>query len=230
MMDTVLNIGLNDTTVEALANATDPRFAYDSYRRLLDMYGDVTLGMPHESFEEKMDSLKEKYGVKNDIDFTAAHLEELVGLYKSVYKERGEIFPEDPIDQLRACIRAVFGSWNSERAKKYREIKNITGLIGTACNIQTMVFGNLGQTSGTGVAFSRCPSNGEARLMGEYLINAQGEDVVAGIRTPEPISKMKDVLPEAYDQFLKNVNLLERHFGDMQDVEFTVENGKLWVS
>ncbi|KAL3917276.1 MAG: hypothetical protein SGILL_004791 [Bacillariaceae sp.] len=221
--------GLNDTTVEALAKATDPRFAYDSYRRLLDMYGDVTLGMPHEAFEEKMDLLKEKHGVKNDVDFTADHLKELVVLYKGVYNERGEVFPDDPLDQLRACIRAVFGSWNSERAKKYREIKNITGLIGTACNIQMMVFGNLGQTSGTGVAFSRCPSNGKPELMGEYLINAQGEDVVAGIRTPQPISKMKEVLPEAFEQFLKNINLLERHFGDMQDVEFTVENGKLWM-
>ncbi|KAL3922426.1 MAG: hypothetical protein SGILL_002212 [Bacillariaceae sp.] len=224
-----MDTGLNDTTVEALAKVTDPRFAYDSYRRLLDMYGDVTLGMPHEAFEEKMDLLKEKYGVKNDVDFTADHLKELVTLYKSVYVDRGQVFPDDPLDQLRQCIRAVFGSWNSERAKKYREIKNITGLIGTACNIQTMVFGNLGQTSGTGVAFSRDPANGEARLMGEYLINAQGEDVVAGIRTPEPISKMKEVLPVAFEQFLKNINLLERHFGDMQDVEFTVENGKLWM-
>jgi pyruvate, orthophosphate dikinase len=215
--------------VEALAKETDARFAYDSYRRLLDMFGDVTLGMPHEAFEEKMNSLKKKYGVKNDVEFTADHLKELVLLYKSVYMERNQVFPEVPLEQLRACIKAVFGSWNSERAKKYREIKNITGLIGTACNIQTMVFGNLGQTSGTGVAFSRNPATGEAKMMGEYLINAQGEDVVAGIRTPEPIAKMKEVLPEAYEQFVKNVNLLEKHFGDMQDVEFTVENGKLWM-
>lgn len=229
MMDTVLNIGLNDATVEALAKVTDARFAYDSYRRLLDMFGDVTLGMPHEAFEEKMNSLKKKYGIKNDVDFTADHLKELVALYRSVYEERNKVFPDAPLEQLRACIKAVFGSWNSERARKYRQIKNITGLIGTACNIQTMVFGNLGQTSGTGVAFSRNPSTGEAKMMGEYLINAQGEDVVAGIRTPEPIAKMKEVLPEAYDQFVKNINLLESHFGDMQDVEFTVENGKLWM-
>lgn len=216
--------------MEALAKTTkNPRFAYDSFRRLLDMFGDVVLGMPHEAFEEKMNYLKKKTGAVNDVDFTADQLKELVELYKQVYKESGEVFPEDPYDQLRACIKAVFGSWNSERAIKYREIKQITGLIGTACNIQCMVFGNLGSNSGTGVAFSRNPGSGANVMMGEYLINAQGEDVVAGIRTPEPISKMKEVLPQAYDQFIKNVNLLEKHFGDMQDVEFTVENGKLWM-
>mmetsp|Transcript_58392 Transcript_58392/g.142806 ORF Transcript_58392/g.142806 Transcript_58392/m.142806 type:complete len:912 (-) Transcript_58392:200-2935(-) len=230
MMDTVLNIGLNDTTVEALAKATgSPRFAYDSYRRLVDMYGDVVLGMPHEAFEDKMDQLKKKYGVKNDVDFTDEQLKELVQLFKEVYKERGFEFPEDPKQQLKSAIKAVFGSWNSTRAVKYREIKNIKGLIGTACNIQVMVFGNAGNNSGTGVAFSRCPSTGKNEMLGEYLINAQGEDVVAGIRTPEPIATMKKVLPEAYDQFVKNMNLLEKHFGDMQDVEFTVENGKLWM-
>jgi pyruvate,orthophosphate dikinase len=222
--------GLNDKTVESLATAThSPRFAYDSYRRLLDMFGDVVLGMPHEAFEKQMNSLKHKYGISNEVDFNAEQLKELVDLYKLVYKERNETFPENPNDQLRACIKAVFGSWNSERAIKYRNIKNIKGLIGTACNVQTMVFGNLGSTSGTGVAFSRCPSNGKNEVMGEYLINAQGEDVVAGIRTPDPISKMQQVLPEAYEQFRKNVSLLEVHFGDMQDVEFTVENGKLWM-
>lgn len=226
----VLCQGLNDTTVEALAKATDsPRFAYDAYRRLLDMFGDVVLGIPHESFEAKMDGLKAKHGVKNDVDFNADQLKELVVLYKQVYTEYKETFPDEPIEQLRACIKAVFGSWNSERAIKYREIKNVTGLIGTACNIQTMVFGNLGETSGTGVAFSRDPGSGANVMMGEYLINAQGEDVVAGIRTPQPIAKMKEVLPEAYDQFIKNINLLEKHFGDMQDVEFTVERGKLWM-
>jgi pyruvate,orthophosphate dikinase len=213
-----------------LAKATDsPRFAYDAYRRLLDMLGDVVLGIPHESFEEKMDGLKAKHGVTNDVDFNADQLKELVVLYKQVYKEHKETFPAEPYEQLRACIKAVFGSWNSERAIKYRQIKSITGLIGTACNIQTMVFGNLGDTSGTGVAFSRDPGTGKNVMMGEYLINAQGEDVVAGIRTPQPIAKMKEVLPEAYDQFMKNVNLLEKHFGDMQDVEFTVERGKLWM-
>ena len=193
------------------------------------MFGDVVLGMDHQAFEAKMDQLKEKTGVKSDIQFTADHLKELVELYKEVYKEKNQSFPEDPYDQLRACIKAVFGSWNSERAIKYREIKSITGLIGTACNIQTMVFGNLGDTSGTGVAFSRDPGTGKNIMMGEYLINAQGEDVVAGIRTPEPISRMKQVLPEAYDQFIRNIQLLEKHFGDMQDVEFTVERGKLWM-
>eukprot|EP00980_Cylindrotheca_fusiformis_P003579 scaffold794_cov131-Cylindrotheca_fusiformis.AAC.3 len=230
MMDTVLNIGLNAKTVDALAKATDnPRFAYDAYRRLLDMFGDVVLGMAHEAFEEKMSYLKKETGAVHDIDFTADQLKELVQLYKDVYKESGEVFPEDPYDQLRACIKAVFRSWNSQRAIKYREIKQIKGLIGTACNIQCMVFGNLGSNSGTGVAFSRNPGNGAKVVMGEFLVNAQGEDVVAGIRTPEPISKMKEVLPKAYDQFIKNIILLEEHFGDMQDVEFTVENGKLWM-
>lgn len=213
-----------------MAKATgSPRFAYDAYRRLLDMFGDVVLGIPHEDFEHKMDQLKVETGIKNDVDFTAEQLQRLVVLYKEVYVSHDVIFPESPYEQLRACIKAVFGSWNSDRAIKYREIKNITGLIGTACNIQMMVFGNLGNTSGTGVAFSRNPGSGENVLMGEYLINAQGEDVVAGIRTPEPIAKMKEVLPDAYEQFLKNIQLLERHFGDMQDVEFTVERGKLWM-
>jgi pyruvate,orthophosphate dikinase len=216
--------------VKGLAKATNnPRFAYDAYRRLLDMLGDVVLGIPHEDFEKKMDILKAKTGAVEDVDFTADQLKELIVLYKQVYKENNQVFPMEPYDQLRVCIKAVFGSWNSERAIKYRAIKQITGLIGTACNIQTMVFGNLGNTSGTGVAFSRDPGTGKKEMMGEYLINAQGEDVVAGIRTPEPISKMKEVLPGAYDQFIKNITLLEKHFGDMQDVEFTVENSKLWM-
>lgn len=193
------------------------------------MFGDVVLGMPHEAFEDQMNLLKRKYNVTNDVDFSSDQLKELVVLYKHVFIERNQSFPEDPHDQLRACIKAVLGSWNSERAIKYRAIKNIKNLIGTACNVQAMVFGNLCSNSGTGVAFSRCPSTGKNEIMGEYLINAQGEDVVAGIRTPEPISRMQEVLPEAYEQFIKNINLLERHFGDMQDVEFTVENGKLWM-
>ena len=193
------------------------------------MFGDVVLGIPHEDFEAKMDSLKSKFGVQNEVNFSADQLKELVSLYKQVYKENDELFPLEPYEQLRACIKAVFGSWNSERAIKYREIKNITGLIGTACNIQTMVFGNLGDTSGTGVAFSRDPGNGKNVLMGEYLINAQGEDVVAGIRTPQPIARMQEVLPEAYAQLIKNIHLLEKHFRDMQDIEFTVERGKLWM-
>ena len=222
--------GLNDETVVGLAQATgNKRFAYDAYRRLLDMFGDVVLGIPHEAFEAKLAALKAKVGVLHDVDLTAGHLEELCQVYQSVYTEHGKEFPQDPMDQLKACIQAVFRSWNSERAIKYREINGITSLLGTACNIQTMVFGNLGAESGTGVAFSRDPGTGANELKGEYLVNAQGEDVVAGIRTPEPISTMQQQFPEAYDQFLRNVETLERHFKDMQDVEFTVENGKLWM-
>jgi pyruvate, orthophosphate dikinase len=231
MMDTVLNVGLNRDTVVGLARATgNQRFAYDSYRRLLDMFGGVVLGIPHEAFEKQLRLLKERVGVQNDVDLSAEHLEELCDLYQSVYQQYGTEFPYDVYDQLRACIRAVFASWNSERAIKYREINGMTGrLLGTACNIQTMVYGNLGRTSGTGVAFSRDPGTGQRQLKGEYLINAQGEDVVAGIRTPEPIDTMADILPEAYQQFLRNVDTLERHFKDMQDIEFTVENGRLWM-
>lgn len=230
MMDTVLDIGLNSDTVKGLAAASNnKRFAYDAYRRLLDMFGDVVLGIPHEAFEKRLALLKKRTGKREDTEFTADDLERLCEDYKLVYEEYNEVFPEDPYDQLRACIKAVFGSWKSARAIKYREINGITGLLGTACNIQCMVYGNLGSTSGTGVAFSRDPGTGEAELKGEYLINAQGEDVVAGIRTPEPISRMAQDLPEAYLQFVRNISLLERHFKDMQDVEFTVEDGKLWM-
>ena len=193
------------------------------------MFGDVVLEIPHEAFEKRLEKLKKETGKQEDTEFTADDLEKLCSEYKEVYVEYNQIFPEDPFDQLKACIKAVFGSWNSKRAIKYREINGITGLFGTACNIQTMVFGNLGPTSGTGVAFSRDPGNGKNELKGEYLINAQGEDVVAGIRTPEPISRMAQDLPEAYKQFVHNIELLERHFKDMQDVEFTVEEGKLWM-
>mmetsp|Transcript_10443 Transcript_10443/g.15358 ORF Transcript_10443/g.15358 Transcript_10443/m.15358 type:complete len:955 (+) Transcript_10443:137-3001(+) len=230
MMDTVLNIGLNSETVEGLAKATgNPRFAYDAFRRLLDMYGDVVLGIEHEAFEEKMEQIKDEEGVFDDTELSVDALKRLAVEYKKVYTDHGMEFPEDPYDQLKSCVRAVFGSWMADRAIKYREINNIENLIGTACNIQTMVFGNMGESSGTGVAFSRDPGTGENKLYGEYLINAQGEDVVAGIRTPEPISRMKAVLPAAYEQFLDNVDKLENHFGDMQDVEFTVENEKLWM-
>jgi pyruvate,orthophosphate dikinase len=221
---------LNKETVEGLAKATgNKRFAYDSFRRLLDMFGDVVLGIPHESFEDKLKGLKAKVGVQDDIDLTAEHLKELCDLYEKVYDEHGKEFPHNPMDQLKACIKAVFGSWNSGRAIKYREVQGITSLLGTACNIQTMVFGNLGPTSGTGVAFSRDPGTGKAVLNGEYLVNAQGEDVVAGIRTPEPISTMEKGFPKAYEQFIRNVHTLEQHFKDMQDVEFTVENERLWM-
>jgi len=230
MMDTVLNIGLNDETVEGLAKATDnPRFAWDSYRRLLDMFGEVVLGIPHEDFEKRFDKVKENANAKSDVDLTVDELKLLCDEYKQVYKEQHQHFPADPYEQLHACVKAVFGSWMTPRAVKYREINNIRNLIGTATNIQTMVFGNLGDDSGTGVAFSRNPSTGENVMYGEYLINAQGEDVVAGIRTPEPIRKMKEVLPAAYEKFLENVDKLEHYFKDMQDVEFTVEKGKLWM-
>jgi pyruvate,orthophosphate dikinase len=222
--------GLNDETVKGLAKATgNKRFAYDAYRRLLDMFGDVVLGLPHEDFEAELKSLKAKAGVENDVDLTADQLEELCKSYRKVYDKNNVTFPTDAIDQLKACIKAVFGSWNSDRAIRYRQINEITSLIGTACNIQTMVFGNLGSNSGTGVAFSRNPGTGKSVLQGEYLINAQGEDVVAGIRTPEPISTMEKALPEAYKVFMQNVEALEKHFKDMQDVEFTVEDGKLWM-
>eukprot|EP00548_Thalassiothrix_antarctica_P006977 CAMPEP_0194147262 /NCGR_PEP_ID=MMETSP0152-20130528/22619_1 /TAXON_ID=1049557 /ORGANISM="Thalassiothrix antarctica, Strain L6-D1" /LENGTH=911 /DNA_ID=CAMNT_0038847983 /DNA_START=156 /DNA_END=2891 /DNA_ORIENTATION=- len=230
MMDTVLNIGLNSKTVEGLAKATEnPRFAYDSFRRLLDMYGDVVLGIEHDKFEEKLEAIKDEEGVFDDVELNIDALKRLTEEYKKVYTENGVEFPEDPYVQLQSCVRAVFGSWMANRAIKYREINGIKNLIGTACNIQTMVFGNMGESSGTGVAFSRDPGTGENKLFGEYLINAQGEDVVAGIRTPEPISRMKAVLPTAYEKFLENVEKLENHFGDMQDVEFTVENEKLWM-
>jgi pyruvate, orthophosphate dikinase len=231
MMDTVLNVGLNKDTVIGLAKATgNKRFAYDSYRRLLDMFGGVVLGIPHEAFEKQLFALKQRVGVTNDVDLTEDHLEELCELYQNVYTKYDMEFPYDVYEQLRACIQAVFASWNSDRAIKYREINGMTDrLLGTACNIQTMVYGNLGTTSGTGVAFSRDPGTGRRQLKGEYLINAQGEDVVAGIRTPEPIDTMAKMLPEAYQQFLRNVDTLERHFQDMQDIEFTVENGKLWM-
>ncbi|KAL7543827.1 hypothetical protein ACHAXR_013220 [Thalassiosira sp. AJA248-18] len=230
MMDTVLNIGLNDITVEGLAKATgNERFAWDSYRRLLDMFGEVVLGIAHEDFEQRFDKVKENANVKNDVDLSVAELKNLCDEYKAVYEEQGMNFPMDPYEQLYACVKAVFGSWMTPRAVKYREINNIRTLLGTATNIQSMVFGNMGLDSGTGVAFSRNPSTGENVMYGEYLINAQGEDVVAGIRTPQPIKQMKEVLPEAYSVFLKNVDLLEHYFKDMQDVEFTVEKGKLWM-
>lgn len=220
----LIHRGLNKDTVQGLAKATgNKRFAYDSFRRLLDMFGDVVLGIPHESFEEKLEALKTKNGVSNDVDLNADSLVELCESYYQVYKDHNLEFPQDPFDQVKACIKAVFGSWNSERAIKYREINDIANLFGTACNIQTMVFGNLGETSGTGVAFSRDPGTGERKLKGEYLINAQGEDVVAGIRTPEHIETMKNNLPEAYAQFIDNVNALEQYvcsyenFGSQRD-------------
>eukprot|EP00284_Hemiselmis_tepida_P018593 CAMPEP_0174930390 /NCGR_PEP_ID=MMETSP1355-20121228/31135_1 /TAXON_ID=464990 /ORGANISM="Hemiselmis tepida, Strain CCMP443" /LENGTH=947 /DNA_ID=CAMNT_0016176681 /DNA_START=131 /DNA_END=2971 /DNA_ORIENTATION=- len=229
MMDTVLNLGLNDEVVEGLAKITNERFAYDSYRRLLDMYGDVVMGVHHSHFEEALEELKEKKGVYNDNELSAADLKELVASYKEVYKREGKEFPTKPEQQLLGAIDAVFASWNSDRAVAYRNINHITGLLGTAVTVQSMVFGNLGATSGTGVLFSRNPSTGENKLYGEYLIDAQGEDVVAGIRTPDPISTLAEVMPDAYKELLENVEKLESHYQDMQDIEFTIQDKKLYM-
>ena len=228
MMDTVLNLGLNDETVKGLA-VSGERFAYDSYRRFLNMFGDVVLGIPHDAFEHQISALKKKVGAAQDSDLTEADLKELVGMYKEVYKVHGKVFPEDPVDQLRAAISAVFNSLMSERAIKYRDAEGVTGLLGTAVNVQAMCFGNMGATSGTGVCFTRNPNTGARELYGEYLENAQGEDVVAGIRTPMPIARLKEVNPEVYEELLRNVDILEANYHDMQDIEFTVQEGKLYM-
>ncbi len=231
MMDTVLNLGLNDETVLGLAKHTDnERFAYDSYRRFIDMFGDVVMGIPHAKFEEVIEALKKKKGAKEDTELTADDLKELVNSYKAVYRNAtGYMFPSDPYEQLHLAINAVFNSWDSDRAKKYRQINHITGLLGTAVNIQAMVYGNMGDDCATGVCFSRNPSNGENELYGEFLINAQGEDVVAGIRTPKPISELKKEMPEAFDLLYKHVQKLEKHYGNMQDIEFTIQKGTLFI-
>lgn len=230
MMDTVLNLGLNDEVVAGLAAKSGERFAYDSYRRFLDMFGDVVMGIPHSSFEEKLEKLKDAKGVNRDTGLTAAHLKELVEMYKNVYLEaKGERFPSDPKKQLELAVKAVFDSWDSPRAIKYRSINQITGLKGTAVNIQCMVFGNMGNTSGTGVLFTRNPSTGEKKLYGEFLLNAQGEDVVAGIRTPEDLDTMKNCMPEAFKELVENCEILERHYKDMMDIEFTVQENRLWM-
>ncbi|THU62602.1 hypothetical protein C4D60_Mb01t06840 [Musa balbisiana] len=230
MMDTVLNLGLNDEVVAGLALKSGERFAYDSYRRFLDMFGNVVMGIPHSLFEEKLEALKAVKGVKQDADLTAADLKELVTRYRKVYTEaKGEQFPTDPKRQLYMAVIAVFDSWDSPRANKYRSINQIKGLKGTAVNVQCMVFGNMGNTSGTGVLFTRNPSTGEKKLYGEFLINAQGEDVVAGIRTPEDLDKMKECMPQAYDELVENCNILERHYKEMMDIEFTVQENRLWM-
>ncbi len=231
MMDTVLNLGLNDAVAETLARETgDARFAFDAYRRFLDMFGDVVMGIPHHGFEAAMDALKAERGVTQDTDLTEADLRDLVERYKAVYRHHtGYMPPEDPREQLRFAIGAVFGSWMSDRAVKYRQINKVVGLTGTAVNVQAMVFGNRGVGCGTGVLFSRHPSTGAAGLFGEYLMNAQGEDVVAGIRTPLPLASLADEMPEAYDALDAAVARLERHFGDMQDVEFTIEDRVLYI-
>ncbi|XP_071937864.1 pyruvate, phosphate dikinase, chloroplastic-like isoform X1 [Coffea arabica] len=230
MMDTVLNLGLNDEVVAGLAAKSGERFAYDSYRRFLDMFGNVVMGIPHSLFEEKLQKLKDEKGIKLDTDLSASDLKELVEQYKSVYLEaKGEKFPTDPKMQLELAVKAVFNSWDSPRAIKYRSINQITGLKGTAVNIQSMVFGNMGNTSGTGVLFTRNPGTGEKKLYGEFLINAQGEDVVAGIRTPEDLDTMKNCMPEAYKELVENCEILERHYKDMMDIEFTVQENRLWM-
>src|ERR1700758_4655419 len=243
MMDTVLNLGLNDATVEALAkNSGDKRFAYDSYRRFITMYSDVVLGLGHHHFEEILDDHKDRNGYTLDTDLTTDDWIDLVGRYKErLEEEHGAPFPQDPHEQLWGAISAVFGSWMNQRAITYRRLHGIPESWGTAVNVQSMVFGNMGETSATGVVFTRNPSTGEKKLYGEFLINAQGEDVVAGIRTPQEITEaaraesgsdkpsMERTLPEAFAELKRIYAALERHYRDMQDLEFTVEQGKLWM-
>ena len=231
MMDTILNLGLNDESVEGFGKKTgNPRFAYDSYRRFIQMYSDVVMEVPKSHFEKIIDEIKEEKGIKYDTELTVDDLKELVTKFKSVYKEamNGEEFPEDPKDQLIGAVKAVFRSWDNPRAIVYRRMNDIPGDWGTAVNVQTMVFGNKGETSGTGVAFTRNPSTGEKGIYGEYLINAQGEDVVAGVRTPQPITKLEEDMPECYKEFMEIATKLEKHYKDMQDMEFTIEEGKLY--
>ena len=231
MMDTILNLGLNDVAVEGFAKKTgNPRFAYDSYRRFIQMYSDVVMEVPKSYFEKIIDEMKEAKGVHFDTDLTADDLKELAAKFKAVYKEamNGEDFPQNPTEQLMGAVKAVFRSWDNPRAIVYRRMNDIPGDWGTAVNVQTMVFGNKGETSGTGVAFTRNPSTGAKGIYGEYLINAQGEDVVAGVRTPQPISKLAEDLPECYKEFMDLAMKLENHFRDMQDMEFTIEEGKLY--
>ena len=234
MMDTILNLGLNDQVVEAMiAGNSDPKFArfvYDSYRRFIQMYSDVVMEVGKKYFEQLIDEMKEKKGVTYDVELTAEDLKELAGQFKAEYKAKiGTDFPSDPKEQLMGAIKAVFRSWDNPRANVYRRDNDIPYSWGTAVNVMPMVFGNLNDNSGTGVAFTRDPATGENKLMGEFLVNAQGEDVVAGVRTPMPISQMKDQFPEAYADFEKVCSLLENHYRDMQDMEFTVENGKLYM-
>ena len=228
MMDTILNLGLNKEVVEAMAKKNE-RFAYDSYRRFIQMFSDVVMEIPKSLFEEAIDEMKNKKGVKQDTELTANDLKELVTIFKKIYKkEHGDEFPSNPEEQLMSAVKAVFRSWNNPRAITYRRLNDIPSEWGTAVNVQEMVFGNMGDDCGTGVAFSRNPATGENKIFGEYLMNAQGEDVVAGIRTPEPIEKLKETDMEAYQDFVMYATKLEKHYKDMQDMEFTIENGKLY--
>ena len=231
MMDTVLNLGLNDEVAKGFAKATNnARFVYDSYRRFIQMFADVVMGFPKSSFERKFDAIKEEKNVKFDTELSAEDLMEVVEIYKNEYKNHAGVdFPQDPKDQLLEAVKAVFRSWNNDRAITYRRLNDIPSSWGTAVNVQEMVYGNRGDDCGTGVAFTRNPATGEKKLYGEYLMNAQGEDVVAGIRTPQTIDTLKEVMPDCYDQFVKICNILENHYKDMQDMEFTIENGKLFM-
>ena len=231
MMDTILNLGLNDVSVEGFAKKTgNPRFAYDSYRRFIQMFSDVVMEVSKSHFEKIIDELKEEKGVKFDTELTADDLKVLINKFKAMYKEAmgGEEFPQDPKVQLMEAVKAVFRSWDNPRAIVYRRMNDIPGDWGTAVNVQAMVFGNMGETSGTGVAFTRNPSTGEKGIYGEYLINAQGEDVVAGVRTPQPIAKLEEDMPECYAEFMALAMKLENHYRDMQDMEFTIQEGKLY--
>ncbi|HEY8395961.1 MAG TPA: pyruvate, phosphate dikinase, partial [Bacilli bacterium] len=231
MMDTILNLGLNEEVVAGLAKITNnPRFAYDSYRRFIQMYSDVVRGLSKARFEEIIDEMKKERNIEYDTEFNAEDFKEMVVKFKDFYKqELNEDFPTDPKVQLYGAINAVFRSWENPRAIYYRKIHNIPSDWGTAVNVQEMVYGNMGNTSGTGVAFTRNPATGEKKLYGEYLINAQGEDVVAGVRTPSPIATLEKEMPEVYKQFVETAKKLENHFRDMQDIEFTIENGKLFL-
>ena len=231
MMDTILNLGLNDEVVEVLTKKSgNPRWAWDCYRRFIQMFSDVVMGVGKKHFERLIDELKEEKGIQHDVDLSAEDLKRLATLFKAEYKEKiGKDFPSDPKEQLLEAIKAVFRSWDNPRANVYRRDNDIPYSWGTAVNVMPMVFGNMGERSGTGVAFTRDPATGEKKLMGEFLINAQGEDVVAGIRTPMPISKMAEIMPDVFEQFKKVCTILENHYRDMQDMEFTIEEGKLYM-
>ena len=230
MMDTILNLGLNDISVEGFAKKTkNPRFAYDSYRRFIQMFSDVVMEVPKSRFEKIIDEIKEEKGVKFDVDLDVNDMKELIKRFKAIYKEAiGQDFPQEPAMQLLEAVKAVFRSWDNPRANVYRRMNDIPGDWGTAVNIQTMVFGNMGNTSGTGVAFTRNPATGARGIYGEYLIDAQGEDVVAGVRTPQPISKLEEDMPNCYREFIRLAHKLESHYRDMQDMEFTIQEGKLY--
>src|ERR1017187_529936 len=231
MMETILNLGLNEKSVQGLAKATgNERFAWDAYRRLVQMYSSVVIGLPKEDLEAKLRAMKTKLGTKDDTQVTAQGWRELVGEYKAYFKqETGKDFPEDPIEQLWGAIGAVFASWNGEKAVTYRRVEKITGLLGTAVNVVQMVFGNTGEDSGTGVCFTRDPSTGEKTFFGDFLLNAQGEDVVAGIRTPMHLNELAKIMPKVYKQLERVREKLEHHYQDMQDMEFTVEDGTLYM-